>query len=120
MKEKQKSSMMRFAMLTRLSADGPRTAADLRRLERDVVRHVERDCPTVRWVDDYVVLGSQTYLDIFEAPDIETALKVGLTVNTYGHATTDIWPLIGWDQFKRMDLGKAERKGARPRMAAAH
>ncbi len=93
--------MTTFAMLTKLSHNASHRPDDLAALERDVVKHIEQECPQLRWVANYVVLGDQSYLDVFEAPDVATALKAGLVVDTFGNAETQIWPLIDWEQFKR-------------------
>jgi len=93
--------MTTYAMLTRLSPSTSYTPETLLALERDVVQRIERECPSLRWVASYVVLGKLRYLDLFEAPDMETALKAGMLVDTYGHAETEIWPLVDWAQFKQ-------------------
>ncbi len=46
-----------------------------------------------------MVLGPADYLDIFTAPDIETATKVATIIRTFGHATTEVWGATEWDKF---------------------
>lgn len=92
--------MSTFIMLTKLGAGISRTAANLEQLERSAVDHVQQQCPTVRWLHSYAVLGRPDYIDIFTAPDIETAMKVSALVRTFGAADTEIWPAVEWEQFK--------------------
>jgi prolyl-tRNA editing enzyme YbaK/EbsC (Cys-tRNA(Pro) deacylase) len=92
--------MMTFAMLTRLSPDASHAPARLRLLEREVVRRIEAECPTLRWIANYVVLGNHNYFDLFAVPDMETALKVSLIVSAFGPAHTEMFPLIDWAEFK--------------------
>jgi hypothetical protein len=60
-------------MLTRLSHEG---------LEGELRRP---------WTEDHV--------DIFTAPDIETATKVATIIRIFGHATTEVWAATEWEKF---------------------
>ena len=92
--------MPTFIMLTRLSADAVRSPSTLEKLEREAMSRVEEECPEVKWQTSYAVLGPCDYLDIFSAPDIETATKVSTLIRTFGHAQTEVWAATEWDRFK--------------------
>jgi uncharacterized protein with GYD domain len=94
--------MTTFIMLTRLahgSLSSPRT---LEELEKAVMARIESECAGVKWIGNYTVLGPYDYLDIFEAPDLDTAAKVSTVVRTFGHAHTEIWPATSWARFKEL------------------
>jgi uncharacterized protein with GYD domain len=92
--------MSTFIMLTKLAPGEARTAPNLEELERSVVDHVRQQCPNVHWLQSFAVLGRPDYVDIFTAPDTETAMKVSALVRTFGAADTEIWPAVEWDRFK--------------------
>jgi len=94
--------MSTFIMLTRVSADAVGTPRELTGLEQTVMKHVRSECPEVKWVHSYATFGPYDYVDIFTAPDTETATKVSALVRTYGHAHSEIWPATGWDEYKKM------------------
>lgn len=89
-------------MLTKLAAGEARTATNLERLERSVADRVQEQCPNVRWLSSYAVLGRADYADVFTAPDLETAMKVSALVRTYGAADTEVWPAVEWERFKSL------------------
>lgn len=89
-----------FIMLTRLAAGVARTAPNLEDLERAAMDRIKQQCPNVHWLQSYAVLGRPDYVDIFTAPDIETAMKVSALVRTFGAADTEVWPAVEWDRFK--------------------
>jgi len=65
-----------------------------------VMERVHSECPGVEWKSSYAVLGGPSdYLDVFTAPDIETAAKVAAIVRTFGHAQTEIWAATEWKTF---------------------
>jgi len=94
--------MATFIMLTRLSPEAVRSPGALEKLERQAMARVRKDCPGVEWVGSYAVLGPYDYLDIFHAPDIETACKVSTLIRTFGHAQTEIWAGTEWERFKEI------------------
>ena len=88
--------MATFIMLTRLSHEGLKSPGSLADLSREVMDHIRKNCPRVTWKASYVVLGPADYVDIFTAPDIETATKVATIIRTFGHATTEDWAATEW------------------------
>jgi uncharacterized protein with GYD domain len=92
-----------FIMLTRLAHGALRSPEQLEKLEKDVVERIEKELgKAVSWHASYAVLGPCDYLDIFEAADIEVAMKVSTIVRTFGHAHTEVWPATEWQRFKEI------------------
>jgi uncharacterized protein with GYD domain len=91
--------MPTFIMLTRLSHQALQAPSQLVKLSGQVAERIRSTCPGVEWEANYVVLGPADYLDIFTAPDIETATKVATVIRTFGHATTEIWAATEWNEF---------------------
>lgn len=94
--------MQTFVMLTRLAPQAIQSPRALEELEGRVMRHVRETCKGVEWVGSYAVLGPCDYLDIFKAPDVDSASKISTLVRTYGHAQTEIWTLTDWAHFKEV------------------
>jgi uncharacterized protein with GYD domain len=105
--------MQSFVMLTRIAPEAMRSPKSLEELERTAMDRIRTICPQIKWIANYAVLGPYDYLDVFEAPDVETATKVAALIRTFGHATTEIWAATPWDRFKKVihDLpGAPERR----------
>lgn len=97
--------MPTYIMMTRLSPDALRTPGAVLDLNRTVEERIRQECPHVRWIANYAILGDCDYLDVFECPDNETASKVSLLVRSLGHATTVTWVATPWDRFAEMAAG---------------
>lgn len=91
-----------FIMLTRLSPSAVRVPKSLEDIERRVMERIRSECPKVEWVHNLAVTGPYDYIDIFHAPDNETAFKVATLVRTFAHAHTEIWAGLEWARFKDM------------------
>ncbi len=91
--------MAMFALLTRLSPEALTRPTAVAELNRKVQQRVKQECPGVKWLANYAVLGPCDYLDIFECPDVETATKLALLVRSLGHATTETWVITPWDRY---------------------
>ena len=94
--------MPTFIMLTRLNPEAVRSPRGLEQLERDLMVRIREECPDVKWLSSYAVLGPYDYLDVFVANDIEMAAKISALVRTFGHARTEIWAATEWDRFKEI------------------
>jgi uncharacterized protein with GYD domain len=94
--------MATFIMQTRLSHQALRSPSSLEGLSHAVMERIRADCKGVEWKASYVVLGPADYLDIFTAPDIETATKVATIIRTFGHATTEVWGATEWEKFTEL------------------
>lgn len=94
--------MPTYALLTRLAPEALTGPGAVIELNHKVEERVKKECPEVRWVANYAVLGPCDYLDIFEAPDGDAASRVALLVRSIGHATTETWMVTPWDRFAAM------------------
>lgn len=94
--------MASYVMLTKLAPEALKRPGAVADLNKQVADRIKRDCPKVKWVANYAVLGPCDYLDIFEAPDAETATKVALLVRSFGHATTETWVATPWERYMRL------------------
>jgi len=70
--------MKTFVMLTKLSPESSQQMKERARLGRAWLDQVKSKCPDVKFIAHYALLGSYDFLDIYEAPDEETAAKVSM------------------------------------------
>ncbi len=94
--------MATFVLLTRLTPEAVKSPADLKRLEKEVNERIRRDCPQVKWLANYAILGPYDYLDLFEAPDETVVAKVAMILRSFGHATTETWTALPWERFESL------------------
>ena len=92
--------MAQYIILTRVSPEAVRAPEGLLELEKLVKERVSQECPDVSWVANYAVMGPYDYLDVFEAPDNEQAMRVSTIIRSVGNATTELWPATDWSQFR--------------------
>lgn len=91
-----------FVMLTRVDPEVLRSAHTLEELERRAMESVREQCAQVKWISSYAVLGQYDYVDVFEAPDIETAAKVSTLMRVSGRAHSEVMAATEWSKFKKM------------------
>ncbi len=91
--------MPTFVMMTRLSPESVEKPQKVEELNRQVEDSIREQCPEVRWISNLAVLGPHDYLDVFEAPDTDTAAKVSLLVRSLGHASSEVWVATPWSRF---------------------
>jgi uncharacterized protein with GYD domain len=94
--------MPTYVVLSRLTPETVKTPRELKRLEKAVSEAIRRECPEVKWLANYAILGPHDYLDIFEAPDETVAAKVVVLIRSFGHAATEAWTALRWDRFESL------------------
>ncbi len=70
--------MQTFILLTKLSPDVSKQMKDRAELGRAWLDRVKEKCPDVKFLDHYALLGPYDFIDIYQAPDAETAAKVSM------------------------------------------
>jgi uncharacterized protein with GYD domain len=70
--------MKTFILMTKLSPDVAKQIQNRTQLGRAWLDQVKKKCPEVKFVAHYALLGPYDFLDIYEAPDEETAAKVSM------------------------------------------
>lgn len=108
--------MSTFILLSRHQSNLNDTDDALSMLSDRLKQRVAAACDGVEWKAGYAVLGPYDYLDVFEAPDVETASKVAFLVRSSTDVETEVWAATPRDSFESMisDLETANL-GKRPR-----
>lgn len=91
--------MPQFVLATRLSSDAMHSAKDRRLTGREWLSKVKARCPEVKWIAHYSILGPYDFLDLYEAPDVETAHKVSLLSRSEGAVSAESWEALPYDRF---------------------
>ena len=92
--------MQTFILFTRLVSEEVHPSFSIEEKSQTTKKKVAEHCPLVSWTGNYVTMGPWNYIDIFQAPDIETAMKVAMLVRLHGGACTEVWPALEWEAFK--------------------
>ena len=90
-----------YVMLTRLSPEALKNPESVTRLNKQVEDRIEKDCPGVKWLSNYAVLGPCD-ISIYSSADPDTASKVVLLIRSFGHGTTETWFATPWDRFTEL------------------
>jgi uncharacterized protein with GYD domain len=91
--------MPKFVLMTRLDPQMLRSAKGRRAEGKAWIHRVKKACPEVKWIDHYALLGPYDFMDIYEAPDIETAHKVSLISRAEGAQTAESWGALSYEDY---------------------
>ncbi len=92
--------MTTFVLLSKVSLRSPGEVKTMGEMDREFARKLAEECPDVRRLASYALLGEYDFLHIFEAPDARTATKVALLAQTFGAGTTQTLTAIPFDEFR--------------------
>jgi len=91
--------MPHFVLMTRLAPGSLHDAGHRRTMGKAWLDKVKSACPEVKWVGHYALLGQYDFMDIYEAPDMETAHRVSLITRSEGAITAESWSALPYEKF---------------------
>jgi uncharacterized protein with GYD domain len=91
--------MPTFVLMTKLARDTLTGSGGRAQTGREWKQQVELACPGIRWIAHYALLGQYDFMDIYEAPDGETAFKVSLLSRERGAVSAESWPALEYQTF---------------------
>lgn len=94
--------MPTFVLMTKLAAGSLHDARGVRATGREWLHKVKERCPEVKFLAHYAILGPYDFMDLYEAPDVETAHKVSLISRAEGAVTAESWQALPYDRFLKL------------------
>jgi uncharacterized protein with GYD domain len=94
--------MPHYILLTKLSPGGFGDSSHRESFGRDWFETVKQKCPEVKWIDHYALLGQYDFMDIYEAPDDETAAKVSIITMSKGAVKAESIPAIPYKRYLKI------------------
>lgn len=91
--------MPRYVLMTRLAPSDLHDADSRERAGRQWLGRVKETLPDVRFIEHYALLGPYDFMDVYEAPDAETAQKVSLLSRAEGAVTAESWQALPYEQY---------------------
>ena len=91
--------MKTFVLLTKLSPETSKQVKDRAKLGRAWLEEVKQKCPEVKFIAHYALLGHYDFIDIYEAPDEETAAKVSMISLSKGAFQSESLIAIPYKRF---------------------
>ncbi|HOP07284.1 MAG TPA: GYD domain-containing protein [candidate division Zixibacteria bacterium] len=99
--------MRTFVLMSKLCPQSPRLAemmsgAKTGRSRRVWMKKVRETCPKVKFLASYALLGGWDFMDIYEAPDEETAAKVSMICSASCDYMVESWTAIPEKNLERL------------------
>ncbi|MFX0114047.1 MAG: GYD domain-containing protein [Candidatus Hodarchaeota archaeon] len=88
-----------FILVTKVSADLTQDLSERKALGEKWLKEIKAKCPEVKFLHHWALLGPYDFLDVFEAPDHETAIKVSLLTRSAGATVAETWTATAYARF---------------------
>lgn len=102
MAKNQKPEMRTFMLMTKLSPEVTSRVKDRAQIGRKWLNEVKKKCPEVKFKAHYALLGPYDFVDIYEAPDEESAAKVSMISMANGATQAESWTAIPYKRFLKL------------------
>jgi uncharacterized protein with GYD domain len=94
--------MQTYILLTKLSPEVSRKMKERMQIGHLWLDQVKEKCPEVKFLSHYAILGQYDFLDIYEAPDSETAAKVSIISQANGASAAESLIAIPYKRFLKL------------------
>ncbi len=94
--------MKTYVLMTKLAPEMSKQVKSRSSLGRAWLRQVKKKCPDVKFKAHYALLGPYDFLDIYEAPDEETAAKVSMISRAHGATAAESWTAIPYRRLVQL------------------
>jgi len=94
--------MQTFVLMTKMSPEVSRQLRNRAKLGRAWLEQVKEKCPEVKFLAHYALLGRYDFIDIYEAPDVETAAKVSMISLSSGAFQAESLIAIPYKRFVKL------------------
>ena len=91
--------MQTYILLTKLSPEVSMKMKDRAALGHTWLDQVKKKCPDVKFIAHYAILGQYDFVDIYEAPDVETAAKISMISQANGALHAESLAAIHYKRF---------------------
>ena len=91
--------MQTFILLTKLTPELTQRIKDRSAIGGSWLELVKEKCPEVKFIAHYALLGQYDFLDIYEAPDVNSAAKVSMISQANGAMQAESLPAIPYKDF---------------------
>lgn len=96
--------MPTYVLMSTLSPEITRNMRNREEIGQQWKQRIHNQVPGVRWIAHYALLGPYDFLDIYEAPDEESAAKVSMISLALGALRAESWTAIPYARF--LELSK--------------
>ena len=91
-----------FVLMTKLAPETLHDTKGRKSSGKGWLKKVEKCCPSVKWIAHYAILGPYDFMDIYEAPDSETAQRISLISRAAGAISAESWQALPYDKFLKL------------------
>lgn len=91
--------MATYILATKLSPELTKNVKRRAEIGRKWIARVKKNCPEVKFLAHYALLGPYDFLDIYEAPNEKSAAKVSMISLSGGAIAAESWTAIPYKKF---------------------
>lgn len=91
--------MPTYVLMTKLGPEITTNLKDRKQKGEQWKEAVSKKCKGIKWISHYALLGRYDFMDIFEAPDSETAARVSMLTRSLGAVEAESWTALAYNDF---------------------